>query len=242
MIDPASRQWSLCFRPLLLPCTFNSSCLCLFLGIAWPRQPQAQSWYENGQYNFELQVWKWRCSVQLYQGVSRYSTFSLCGLVCLEDKEWVGLRHWIVSDWAGNSYLPVSSFACSVCSLSHFLVSSNWVLKWPQATLFKQNASSWPFLFTIFCLYSLTAEKLSKLAAGEKATTEELLVLLEEGIWNSIQQQETKRFVSCSPNLFSSKFYCSTVCLPSRSSNTSYVFTNPPRPYLLPIQYIADTQ
>nr|XP_014702562.1 spatacsin isoform X2 [Equus asinus] len=40
------------------------------------------------------------------------------------------------------------------------------------------------------------AEKLSKLAAGEKATTGELLVLLEEGIWNSIQQQETKRLSS----------------------------------------------
>uniref|UniRef100_A0A2K5HWU2 Spatacsin C-terminal domain-containing protein n=1 Tax=Colobus angolensis palliatus TaxID=336983 RepID=A0A2K5HWU2_COLAP len=40
------------------------------------------------------------------------------------------------------------------------------------------------------------AEKLSKLADGEKATTEELLVLLEEGIWNSIQQQEIKRLSS----------------------------------------------
>jgi spatacsin len=42
----------------------------------------------------------------------------------------------------------------------------------------------------------LIVEKLSKLADGEKATIEELLVLLEEGIWNSIQQQEIKRFVS----------------------------------------------
>ncbi|XP_015991677.2 spatacsin isoform X1 [Rousettus aegyptiacus] len=40
------------------------------------------------------------------------------------------------------------------------------------------------------------AEKLSKLAAGEKATIEELLILLEEGIWNSIQQQEIKRLSS----------------------------------------------
>ncbi|XP_055990031.1 spatacsin [Sorex fumeus] len=40
------------------------------------------------------------------------------------------------------------------------------------------------------------AEKLSKLAAGEKATTEELLVFLEESIWNSIQQQEIKRLSS----------------------------------------------
>nr|XP_037865856.1 spatacsin isoform X3 [Chlorocebus sabaeus] len=40
------------------------------------------------------------------------------------------------------------------------------------------------------------AEKLSKLADGEKATTEELLVLLEEGTWNSIQQQEIKRLSS----------------------------------------------
>ncbi|XP_066132692.1 spatacsin isoform X1 [Saccopteryx bilineata] len=39
-------------------------------------------------------------------------------------------------------------------------------------------------------------EKLSKLAVGEKATIEELLVLLEEGIWNSIQQQEIKRLSS----------------------------------------------
>uniref|UniRef100_A0A2K6FDC4 SPG11 vesicle trafficking associated, spatacsin n=1 Tax=Propithecus coquereli TaxID=379532 RepID=A0A2K6FDC4_PROCO len=37
------------------------------------------------------------------------------------------------------------------------------------------------------------AEKLPKLAHGEKATIEELLVLLEEGTWNSIQQQEIKR-------------------------------------------------
>ncbi|XP_012865545.1 PREDICTED: spatacsin isoform X1 [Dipodomys ordii] len=44
------------------------------------------------------------------------------------------------------------------------------------------------------------AEKLSKLADGEKATTEELLVLLEEGIWNSIQQQEIKRLSSESSN------------------------------------------
>ncbi|KAM7158211.1 spatacsin isoform 4-T4 [Molossus nigricans] len=40
------------------------------------------------------------------------------------------------------------------------------------------------------------AEKLSKLAVGEKATIEELLVLLEEGIWSSIQQQEIKRLSS----------------------------------------------
>uniref|UniRef100_A0A8D2B0G6 SPG11 vesicle trafficking associated, spatacsin n=1 Tax=Sciurus vulgaris TaxID=55149 RepID=A0A8D2B0G6_SCIVU len=40
------------------------------------------------------------------------------------------------------------------------------------------------------------AEKLSKLADDEKATIEELLVLLEEGTWNSIQQQEIKRLSS----------------------------------------------
>ncbi|XP_069340063.1 spatacsin isoform X3 [Eulemur rufifrons] len=40
------------------------------------------------------------------------------------------------------------------------------------------------------------AEKLPKLADGEKATIEELLVLLEEGTWNSIQQQEIKRLSS----------------------------------------------
>ncbi|XP_019500417.1 PREDICTED: spatacsin [Hipposideros armiger] len=40
------------------------------------------------------------------------------------------------------------------------------------------------------------AEKLSKLAVGEKASKEELLVLLEEGIWNSIQQQEIQRLSS----------------------------------------------
>nr|XP_051678260.1 spatacsin [Oryctolagus cuniculus] len=39
-------------------------------------------------------------------------------------------------------------------------------------------------------------EKLSKLADGEKATIEELLVLLEEGTWHSIQQQEVKRLSS----------------------------------------------
>lgn len=87
--DPASRQWSLCLRPLFLPRTFNRSCLCLFLRIAWARQPQAQSWYESGQYNSELQVFKWRCSVQLYQRVSRYNTFSFCGLVCLKNIGWI---------------------------------------------------------------------------------------------------------------------------------------------------------
>ncbi|XP_004623550.1 spatacsin [Octodon degus] len=40
------------------------------------------------------------------------------------------------------------------------------------------------------------AEKLYKLADDEKATTEELLVLLEEGIWNSIQHQEVNRLSS----------------------------------------------
>ncbi|XP_045628292.1 spatacsin isoform X2 [Ursus americanus] len=46
------------------------------------------------------------------------------------------------------------------------------------------------------CIRESLAEKLSKLAVGEKATIEELLVLLEEGIWNSIQQQEMKRVSS----------------------------------------------
>ncbi|XP_053452165.1 spatacsin isoform X2 [Nycticebus coucang] len=40
------------------------------------------------------------------------------------------------------------------------------------------------------------AEKLPKLADDEKATIEELLILLEEGVWNSIQQQEIKRLSS----------------------------------------------
>ncbi|XP_007933423.1 spatacsin [Orycteropus afer afer] len=40
------------------------------------------------------------------------------------------------------------------------------------------------------------AEKLSKLADGEKAATEELLVLVEEGTWSNIQQQEIKRVSS----------------------------------------------
>ena len=97
--DSASRQWSLCFRPFFLPRAFNRSCLCLFLRIAWPRQPQAQSWYESGQYNSELQVYKWRCSVQLYQRVSRYSTFSFCGLFCLKDLGWVGLRQGCPTFW-----------------------------------------------------------------------------------------------------------------------------------------------
>ncbi|KAM4829958.1 spatacsin [Thomomys bottae] len=44
------------------------------------------------------------------------------------------------------------------------------------------------------------AEKLNKLADHEKATTEELLILLEEGTWNSIQQQEIKRLSSESSN------------------------------------------
>ncbi|XP_045678638.1 spatacsin isoform X1 [Phyllostomus hastatus] len=37
------------------------------------------------------------------------------------------------------------------------------------------------------------AEKLSKLAEDERAAVEELLVLLEEGIWNNVQQEEIKR-------------------------------------------------
>ncbi|XP_057636203.1 spatacsin [Chionomys nivalis] len=40
------------------------------------------------------------------------------------------------------------------------------------------------------------AEKLTKLAAGDKATTEELLVLLEEGVWNSFGQQGFNRLSS----------------------------------------------
>ncbi|XP_045142394.1 spatacsin [Echinops telfairi] len=40
------------------------------------------------------------------------------------------------------------------------------------------------------------AEKLSKLVDGEKAATEELLLLVEEGTWNSIQQQEMTRLSS----------------------------------------------
>lgn len=35
---------------------------------------------------------------------------------------------------------------------------------------------------------------------GEKATLEELLILLEEGIWSSIQQQEINRFVELQPH------------------------------------------
>ncbi|XP_051000473.1 spatacsin [Acomys russatus] len=40
------------------------------------------------------------------------------------------------------------------------------------------------------------AEKLSKLADGDKATAEELLLLLEEGVWNSIEQQGFSRLSS----------------------------------------------
>ncbi|XP_072664285.1 spatacsin isoform X4 [Canis lupus baileyi] len=46
------------------------------------------------------------------------------------------------------------------------------------------------------CIREALVEKLSKLAVGEKATVEELLILLEEGIWNNIQQQEIKRLSS----------------------------------------------
>lgn len=64
------------------------------------------------------------------------------------------------------------------------------------------------FLLFVF----LTAEKLSKLAVGEKATIEELLILLEEGIWNSIQQQEIKRFVELQPHsLFQQALFFQTV-------------------------------
>lgn len=58
----------------------------------------------------------------------------------------------------------------------------------------------------------LTVEKLSKLAVGEKATVEELLILLEEGIWNNIQQQEIKRFVEFPPHaLFQQAFFFQSV-------------------------------
>ncbi|XP_034352380.1 spatacsin isoform X2 [Arvicanthis niloticus] len=40
------------------------------------------------------------------------------------------------------------------------------------------------------------AEKLSKLGDGDRATTEELLLLLEEGVWNSIEQQGFSRLSS----------------------------------------------
>lgn len=86
----------------------------------------------------------------------------------------------------------------------------------------------------------LTAEKLSKLAGGEKAATEELLVLLEEAIWNSIQQQEIKRFVSCNPSLLSSKFYCLNVCLPSLYQFLR-CFHQPPDHIFLSLQHTADT-
>ncbi|XP_028622694.1 spatacsin isoform X2 [Grammomys surdaster] len=40
------------------------------------------------------------------------------------------------------------------------------------------------------------AEKLSKLADGDRATTEELLLLLEEGVWDSVEQQGFSRLSS----------------------------------------------
>ncbi|XP_036592345.1 spatacsin isoform X2 [Trichosurus vulpecula] len=43
------------------------------------------------------------------------------------------------------------------------------------------------------CIRDSLAEKLLKLANGKKAVTEELLSLLEEGIWDSIQQQGISR-------------------------------------------------
>uniref|UniRef100_A0A4X2KCL8 SPG11 vesicle trafficking associated, spatacsin n=1 Tax=Vombatus ursinus TaxID=29139 RepID=A0A4X2KCL8_VOMUR len=43
------------------------------------------------------------------------------------------------------------------------------------------------------CIRESLAEKLVKLANGRKASTEELLSLLEEGIWDSIQQQGISR-------------------------------------------------
>ncbi|XP_038960901.1 spatacsin isoform X3 [Rattus norvegicus] len=47
------------------------------------------------------------------------------------------------------------------------------------------------------------AEKLSKLADGDRATTEELLVLLEEGVWDSIEQQGFNRLSSESSSQWS---------------------------------------
>ena len=117
--DPASRPWSLCFRALLLPHIFDRSRLCMLLRIAWSRQPQAQSWYESGQYNFELQVWKWRCSVQLYQRVSKYSTFM--SFVLFKGQE-TNRSKALNCEWLGKKQLSsASSFFCRMFVL--YLIS-----------------------------------------------------------------------------------------------------------------------
>lgn len=47
----------------------------------------------------------------------------------------------------------------------------------------KQNAL--PFLFTV--------EKLTQLAEGEKTAAEELLVCLEEAVWDKMEHQEISK-------------------------------------------------
>lgn len=94
--------------------------------------------------------------------------------------------------------------------------------------------SSWPCfsLDRVVLFKFLTAEKLSKLAVGERAATEELLVLLEEGMWTGMQQQEAQRCVSCSPRLSLRRLGRSVcICLVFLLSDA---FASPPRPYLLP--------
>lgn len=79
------------------------------------------------------------------------------------------------------------------------------------------------------CCLFLTAEKLSKLADGDRAATEELLVLLEEGVWDSIEQQGFSRFVSCNPSLFS-KPGCANLCWTALPSNSLLHFHQLPTP------------
>lgn len=272
--DPASRQWSLWFRALLLPHIFNRSRLCMLLRIAWSRQPQAQSWYESGQYNFELQVWKWRCSVQLYQRVSRYSTFMS---FVLFKGQGTNRSKALNCEWLGNSYLLFHPFSAECLYFISFLWAFDgflkclwatlswkkcpvpgipwqpsgwgWIsLQWPRADpceelrsctpclVAKKEAvpSSWPcFSLDRVVLFTfLIAETLSKLAVGERAATEELLALLEEGVWAGMQQQEAQRCVSCSPASLSGDG-----AVPGCSCPVfllSDAFASPPRPYLLP--------
>lgn len=51
-------------------------------------------------------------------------TAPLCHLFCWEDKGQIGLRHWIVSGWGGNSYLLFHPFSAEFL---HF-ISLYWAL------------------------------------------------------------------------------------------------------------------
>lgn len=121
-----------------------------------------------------------------------------------------------------ETIIPFRLILFMQCILGLALGCFHWVLSHAVTTEMPSLNLS---LLTKFCCLFLAGEKLSKLADGEKATTEELLVLLEEGTWDSIQQQGVKRFVSCDPSLFGR-----LVVVACASCHTSGVTLKPARP------------